>query len=75
MESFVHRREAVGVECQFVPKNIVPAFSGQIEVSVLGEVDGRGLVGRSFIVKYELVFVGERIEYVSGQRRDTASHR
>jgi integrase len=63
-ESFVQRRETVSVDCEFVPKNIAPAFSGQIEVSVLREVNRRGLVGRGFVVKNELILIGERIGYL-----------
>ena len=57
----VDRRVAVGVEHQLVVVDRRRASTREIEIGVVGEIHGRGLVGRRLVVDAELVFVGERV--------------
>ena len=54
----VDRSEPVGVEREFVIQNVAGAFAGQVEITVLAQIDGRGLVGGGFVV--DVQFVGVR---------------
>ena len=57
----VHRSETVGVEHNFVIQNVAVTFPRKVEVTVLAEVDGGGLVGSGFVIDDEFVGVGQRV--------------
>ncbi len=58
-EILIDRREAVGVEHEFVIQNVASAFSGQIEITVLAQIYGGGLVGSGFVIDYQFVAIGQ----------------
>ena len=61
MRFLIDRSEAVGIEREFVIQNVAGAFSGQIEITVLAQIDGRGLVGGGFVVDDQFVGVGQSV--------------
>ena len=56
----VGQRVAVGGDPDDVPEDV--AAAGEVEVGVVGEVDGGGLVGGGFVLEAQLVVVGERVD-------------
>ena len=60
-EILIDRSEAVGVERDFVIENVAVAFSGQVEITVLGKIDRRGLVRSRFVINDQFVIVGQRV--------------
>ena len=50
----------VGSQHQFVSQYRLTGSSGQVEVAVVGEVDGRGLVGGCRVLELQLVVLGDR---------------
>ena len=64
----VDRGVVVGGEHQFVVVDRGRAVARQIEIGVVREIDGRGLVGRGFVFDAELVLVGEGVGDLRGER-------
>ena len=57
----VNRRETVGVDHELVPQNVAAAFAGQVEVAVMGKIEGCGFVGDGMLVQNELILIGQGV--------------
>src|SRR5205814_199915 len=69
----VHGGEAVGVDGQLVGQDVAPrGGAGEVEVRVLGQVHGRGLVGGGRVLDAQLVAVAEAVGDARGQRARVA---
>ncbi len=54
-------QKAVRVEHDFVMQHIAVPLAPQIKITVVGEVHGRGLIGRGFASELQLAFVSQRV--------------
>ena len=62
-EALVHGREVICVEVELMVKNSAIAFTGEVEVGVLCQVDRSGLVRGGVVVDDDLVVIGERVAH------------
>lgn len=62
-QMFVHRCKAVGIDHDLVIEDVAIAFALQIEVAVIGQIDGSGFVGGRFVVDHEFIGVAEGVSH------------
>lgn len=62
-ERLIHRRVMRGVEHKFMSEDVAVAFTFEVEVGMLGQVDGGGFVGCRAVVHQERVLVVEFIAH------------
>ena len=66
----VGRRVLIGVDRQMMPENVAVPFAGKVEVAVLRQVDGRGVIRRCGVIDDQLVARSQGIRHagVDGAR-------